>query len=167
MSRTAIHKWPFSWTVQKVGTNYNMLHDCPLPKRYLDVKCSSYALGTIYTQMQSTEDSKEYNTLKSNIYKTPVPTAHRRLHGLHFYKHYSVFFLWNVYRAFFIRLRITTSNKCTSVCLLYIQTLLHVSAPLGHLQGVIHSRTWSSSKTICCQYKTVCGQSRLSKVKML
>ena len=28
------------------------------------------------------------------------------------------------------------SNKCTSVCLLYIQTLLYVSAPVGHLQGV-------------------------------
>jgi hypothetical protein len=69
--------------------------------------------------------------------------------------------------VFFIRLRIVISNKCTSVCLLYIQTLLHVSAPLGHLQGVIHSRTWSSSKTICGQYKTVCGQSRLLKVKML
>jgi hypothetical protein len=39
------------------------------------------------------------------------------------------------------RVRITTSNNCTSVCLLYIQTLLHVSAPLGHLQGAIHSRT--------------------------
>jgi hypothetical protein len=77
------------------------------------------------------------------------------------------FFLWNVYRAFFIRLRITTFNKCTSVCLLYIQTLLHVSAPLGHLQGVIHSRTWYNSKTTCGQYKTVFGQSRLSKVEML
>jgi hypothetical protein len=40
----------------------------------------------------------------------------------------------------FIRLRITTSNKCTSICLLDIQTLLHVSALLGHLQGVIHYR---------------------------
>jgi hypothetical protein len=37
-------------------------------------------------------------------------------------------------------LRIMTSNKCTSICLLDIQTLLHVSALLGHLQGVIHYR---------------------------
>jgi hypothetical protein len=29
------------------------------------------------------------------------------------------FFLWNVYRAFFLRFRIMISNKCTSVCLLY------------------------------------------------
>ena len=31
------------------------------------------------------------------------------------------------------------SNEGTSVCLLYIQKLLHVSAPLGHLQGVLYT----------------------------
>jgi hypothetical protein len=101
---------------------------------------------------------------------------------------------YGIFTVNVLRLRIMIPNKCTSVCLLYkvvqiwpgqtvtclhtnspghiwttlyIQTLLHVSAPLGHLQGVIHSRIWSSSKTTCRQYKTVCGQSRLVKVKML
>jgi hypothetical protein len=54
----------------------------------------------------------------------------------------------------FIRLRIITSKKCTSICLLDIQTLLHVSALLGLLQGVIHYRIWSNDKTICGHYKT-------------
>jgi hypothetical protein len=33
-------------------------------------------------------------------------------------------------------LRIMTSNKCISIRLLDIQTLLHVSAPVDHFQGV-------------------------------
>ena len=71
---------------------------------------------------------------------------------------YSTFFSSNFMECLpciFIRLRIITSNKCTSIRLLDIQTLLHVSALLGHLQGVIHYRTWSNDKTICSQSRLV------------
>jgi hypothetical protein len=40
----------------------------------------------------------------------------------------------------FMKLRIMKCNKCTSIHLLDIHTLLHVSVLLDHLQGVIHYR---------------------------
>jgi hypothetical protein len=73
-------------------------------------------------------------------------------------------FVWNILlwlrtTQLFYEFRIIISNKCTSIYLLHIyKILVHVSALMGHLQGVVHYKTHLII--------TICGRSHLGLVKV-
>jgi hypothetical protein len=91
---------------------------------------TSTTLPAARGHLQCRKWRRKFRTYLSKHFPFPNANPPPNIYHLSTYKYnmYFIHFLWNVYRAFFIRLRIMTSNKCTSVCLLYTQALLHVSA---------------------------------------